>query len=202
MRPWTSVILAGKRDNSPHFTTSFSKKVVVFLETSDKKLEDKFYHFMIGRRLNLLHKSRPHSLPRPGIDFLTGEEVGGKFWNNLFAEAVNTEINSMQVKNKVFAGRWRQTKKGAGAAYKKNVACENFPTPPPPPRPKKNNGQSLKAKVSKKIWSFQNTETGGQLICVEITGQLNSQGTNTSFGRTGVLSAGKNDCEVNILNTC
>ena len=57
----------------------------------------------------------------------------------------------MQVKNKVFAGRWRQTKKGAGAAYKKIVACENFPTPPPPPRPKKNNGQSLKAKVSEKI---------------------------------------------------
>ena len=63
----------------PHFTTSFSKNVVVFLETSDEKLEDKFYHFMIGRRLNLLHKSRPHSRPRPGIDFLTGEGVGGKF---------------------------------------------------------------------------------------------------------------------------
>ena len=155
MRPWTSVILAGKRDNSPHFTTSFSKDVVVFLETSDEKLEDKFYHFMIGRRLNLLHKSRLHSRPRPGIDFLTGEGVGGKVWNNLFAEAVNTEINSMQVKNKVFAGRWRQTKKGAGAAYKKNVACENFPTPPPPPRPKKIMVNPLRQKCLKKYDHFR-----------------------------------------------
>ena len=37
---------------------------------------------------------------------------------------------------------------------------------------------------------------------MEITGQLNSQGTNTSLGRTGVLSAGKYDCGVDILNMC
>ena len=129
----------------PHFTTSFSKNVVVFLETSDEKLEDKFYHFMIGRRLNLLHKSRPHSRPRPGIDFLTGEGVGGKFWNNLFAEAVNTEINSMQVKNKVFAGRWRQTKKELEPHIKKMLRVKIFqPLLLPPVQ--KNYDQSLKGK--------------------------------------------------------
>ena len=35
---------------------------------------------------------------------------------------------------------------------------------------------------------------------IAITGQLNSKGTNTSLGRTGVFSAGKNDSEINILN--
>ena len=61
----------------------------------------------------------------------------------------------MQVKNIVFAGRWRQTKKGAGAAYKKNVACENFPTPPPPPRQKKIMIRPLKAKVTEKYDHFR-----------------------------------------------
>ena len=32
--------------------------------------------------------------------FFDGGGGGGKFWNKLFAEAVNTEINSMQVKKK------------------------------------------------------------------------------------------------------
>ena len=86
------------------------------------------------------------------------------------------------------------TKKEQEPHIKKMFACKNFPTPPPSPPSQKIMVCPLKAKVSKKIWSFQNTETGGQLICVEITGQLNSQGTNTSLGRTGVLSAGKNDC--------
>ena len=44
-----------------------------------------------------------------------------------------------------------------------------------------------------------NTETRGQLICVEITGQLNSQGTNTRLERTGVFSSGKNNSAVNVL---
>ena len=33
---------------------------------------------------------------------------------------------------------------------------------------------------------------------MEIPGQLNSQGTNTSLERTGVFSAGKNDSEVDL----
>ena len=33
---------------------------------------------------------------------------------------------------------------------------------------------------------------------MEITGQLNSQGTNTSLERIGVFSAGKNDSEVHL----
>ena len=33
---------------------------------------------------------------------------------------------------------------------------------------------------------------------MEITGQLNSQGTNTSLERIGVFSAGKNDSEVDL----
>ena len=58
---------------------------------------------------------------------------GGKFWNKLFAEAVNTEINSMQVKKKCLQENGdTHTKKlsAAGAAYKKMLACENFPSPP------------------------------------------------------------------------
>ena len=57
----------------------------------------------------------------------------GKFWNKLFAEAVNTEINSMQVKKKCLQENGdTHTQKlfAAGAAYKKMLACENFPSPP------------------------------------------------------------------------
>ena len=54
----------------------------------------------------------------------------------------------MQVKNKVFAGRWRHTKKEQKPHIKKMFACENFPTPLPPSRQKKIMVRSLKAKVS------------------------------------------------------
>ena len=57
-----------------------------------------------------------------------------KFGNKLFAEAINTEINCMQVKNKVFAGRRRHTKKIFAAGKCLDV---KFSTPPPPPRQKK-----------------------------------------------------------------
>ena len=49
-RALTRVILTGKRDSRRHSTTSFSKSVVV-AETSFDLWE--FYHFAIGRRLNL-----------------------------------------------------------------------------------------------------------------------------------------------------
>ena len=54
-----------------------------------------------------------------------------KLWNRLFAEAVRTEINFMEVKIKVFA--WRRK-------HKKTVCMWKFsnpltPTPPPPPLP-------------------------------------------------------------------
>ena len=46
--PGTNVILAGKRDNRRHSTTSFLENVaVVFF---------KLFHFAIGRGLNLLQK--------------------------------------------------------------------------------------------------------------------------------------------------
>ena len=59
----------------------------------------------------------------------------------MFAEAVNTEINSMQVKKKCLQENGdTHTKKlfAAGAAYKKMLACENFPSPH-----QKKNGPSL-----------------------------------------------------------
>ena len=73
-------------------------------------------------------------------------DVGGggdKFWNKLFAEAVNTEINSMQVKKKCLQenGDTHTHKKklfAAGAAYKKCLHVKIFH----PPHRKKN-GPSL-----------------------------------------------------------
>ena len=70
-----------------------------------------------------------HSTVRDRPLFFDGVEGGGgvgKFWNKLFAEAVITEKNCMQVKKedgdkKMFA---------VGAAYKKMFA-------PSPPRPVK-----------------------------------------------------------------
>ena len=64
--------------------------------------------------------------------FFDGGGGGGKFWNKLFAEAVNAEINSMQVKKSVCRKTETHTKKlfAQGAAYKKMLACENFPSPP------------------------------------------------------------------------
>ena len=67
---------------------------------------------------------------------MTGGGGGGggrKFWNKLFAEAVNTEINCMQVKNKVFAGRRRHLKK-----------CLHVKIFQPPVLRQKNNDPSLK----------------------------------------------------------
>ena len=52
----------------------------------------------------------------------------GTFWNKLFAEAVNTEINGMQVRKSVW--RKTETKKklfAALAEYKKMFKCEYFP---------------------------------------------------------------------------
>ena len=58
----------------------------------------------------------------------------GKFWSKLYAEAINTEINCMQVK-RLFAGGRRQKKMFAvGAAYKKVFASENVPPLPSTPR--------------------------------------------------------------------
>ena len=70
------------------------------------------------------------------INFSLGGE-GGKFWNKLFAEAVDSEINCMQ-ENKVFAGRRKQTKElfGAGAVYKNNIYKWKFSSPPPNPSKK------------------------------------------------------------------
>ena len=51
-RSLTRVILAGRRDSRRHSTTSFSESVVV-AETRSFNLQQ-FYHFAIGRRLNLL----------------------------------------------------------------------------------------------------------------------------------------------------
>ena len=80
------------------------------------------------------------------IIFLTGGGGGGggggargvgKLWNRLFAEAVRTEINCMEVKIKVLA--WRRK-------HKKTVCMWKFSnplTPPPPHLPtlrQKNNG--------------------------------------------------------------
>ena len=51
-RSLTRVILAGRRDSRRHSTTSFSESVVV-AETRSFNLQQ-FYHFAIGKRLNLL----------------------------------------------------------------------------------------------------------------------------------------------------
>ena len=61
-----------------------------------------------------------------------------KFWNKLFAKAVNTEINCMQAK-KMRLQEDGDTKKlfAAGAAYKTMFECEHFPTSLPPPPVKK-----------------------------------------------------------------
>ena len=68
------------------------------------------------------------------IIFWRGRWRVGKFWNKLFAEAVNTEINCMQVK-KVFAGRRRHTKKivcSSQQLMKKNCLHVKIFQPPPP----------------------------------------------------------------------
>ena len=56
------------------------------------------------------------------IIFLTGRAGSGvgKLWNRLFAEAVRTEINFMEVKIKVFAGRRK---------HKKTVCMWKFSNP-------------------------------------------------------------------------
>ena len=68
----------------------------------------------------------------------------GKFGNKLFAEAVNTEINCMQVKKKCLQ-KDGETKKlfVAGAAFKKMFAFKNVPIPSAPLS--KNNGPSPSA---------------------------------------------------------
>ena len=70
-----------------------------------------------------------------------GDGGSNKFRNKLFAEAVNTEINSMQVKKKCLQENGdTHTKKlfAAGAAYKKCLHVKIFH----PPHQKKN-GPSL-----------------------------------------------------------
>ena len=72
----------------------------------------------------MIRPLKSHSISK-GMDHyvLTGGGGGGfgNFFNKLFAEAVDTQINSTQVK-KMFAERRRHTKKlfAAGAAYEKN----------------------------------------------------------------------------------
>ena len=83
----------------------------------------KFYDVTIGNRYTSLSnetKQRENTIP----------EKFEKFGNILFAEAVNTEINCMQVKNKVFAGKCLDVK---------------FSTPLPCP---KNNSPSLISKFA------------------------------------------------------
>jgi len=73
---------------------------------------------------------------------LTGEERFGNFWNKLFAQAVNTEINSMLVKTKVFAGRKKNCLQQE-PHLKKCLHVKIFQPSSPAPR-QKNNGLSLK----------------------------------------------------------
>lgn len=64
----------------------------------------------------------------------------GKFWNKLFAEAVNTEVNCTQEKKKCLQedGNTRKKFFAAGPAYKIIIfACDNFSTLPSPPPSKK-----------------------------------------------------------------
>ena len=61
----------------------------------------------------------------------------------------------MQVKNKVLAGRWRQTKKGAGAAYKKMLRVKIFQPLLLPPVQKKIMVNPLRQKCLKKYDHFR-----------------------------------------------
>ena len=54
-RALTSVILAGKRDNRRHSSTSFAENVFV-KKTSYQMLEAKFYYFRLGEGLISLNK--------------------------------------------------------------------------------------------------------------------------------------------------
>ena len=95
----------------------------------------KFYDVTIGNRYTSLSnetKQRENTIP----------EKFEKFGNILFAEAVNTEINCMQVKIKVSAGRRRHTKKMFAAGKCLDV---KFSTPLPRP---KNNSPSLISKFA------------------------------------------------------
>ena len=73
--------------------------------------------------------------------FFDGGGGSGKFWNKLFAEAVNTEINSMQVKKKVFAGKRRHTQKNCLQREPHIKKCLHLKIFHPPHQ--KKNGPSL-----------------------------------------------------------
>ena len=82
-------------------------------------------------------------------------EGGEKFWNKLFAEAVNTEINCMQVKKQYLQGD-RDTKPffcSRSRKYKKKCFHVNIFQPSAPRR--KNNGPSLTIKSCLQLISLK-----------------------------------------------